>query len=89
MKKRFLVLLTVVALLLVALAMPAFAVEGGEQPPTYGDCVSNIAAAGGDFGGLGVSVQRFTEATTPLQEILGEGTADQIPLDCADLPPGQ
>jgi hypothetical protein len=90
-------LLTVVlvmAAMMVASAMPAFA-QGGppvhallNQPRNYGDCVSAIGSGlspvlpvGGD------TVQEFTDNTAPLQS-RGQGNPDEFGTDCRYFQPG-
>jgi hypothetical protein len=64
----------VMAAMLLAMAMPAFAVKGGEKPFTYGDCVSAVAAEGG-------YVQAVTKTMAPLQS-KGKGTDGKFLKGC-------
>ena len=72
--KRYVVLLAVMALLTVALAVPAFAAKEEGKPFTFGGCVSGVAAAGGD-------VQAVTKTMAPLQS-KGEGTDGKLAIGC-------
>jgi hypothetical protein len=79
--KRIILLLAVTALLVLALAVPAFAAappdfvnSQGNKPFTYGDCVSAIASEYPGYEEIGESVQDFTKTTEPLQAEGGGGT---------------
>jgi hypothetical protein len=79
--KRIIRLLAVTALVVLALAVPAFAAappdfvdSQGNKPFTYGDCVSSIASLYPGYEKIGESVQDFTETTEPLQAEGEEGT---------------
>jgi hypothetical protein len=64
----------IMATMMLAMAMPAFAVKGEGKPFTFGGCVSSVAAAGGD-------VQAVTKTMTPLQS-KGKGTDGKLVIGC-------
>ena len=64
----------VMATMMLAMAMPAFAVREEGKPFTYGGCVSSVAAAGGD-------VQAVTKTMAPLQS-KGKGTDGKFLIGC-------
>jgi hypothetical protein len=96
--KRIIRLLTVTALLVLALAAPAFAIAGGIKPLNYGDCVSAVATGEGrpaaneaELEGEAViperTPQEYTALTAPLQS-KGLGNIDDYETRCRNFPPG-
>ena len=74
---RTLLLVTValvMAAMMLATALPAFAAKEEGKPFTYGGCVSSVAAAGGD-------VQAVTKTMAPLQSN-GKGTDGKLLIGC-------
>ena len=64
----------VMAAMMLAMAMPAFAARQEGKPFTFGGCVSSVAVEGGD-------VQAVTKTMTPLQS-KGKGTDGKLAIGC-------
>lgn len=84
-----LILAVMVVVIMAAYAGPAFAVQGGEKPRTYGDCTSFYASNSESPllpEPIVETVQDWTDLTAPADSE-GEGTEDEIRVDCRGFPP--
>jgi hypothetical protein len=81
--RRIFSVMAVVAVMVTMAVAPAFAVQGGEKPFTYGDCVSELA-----IGNLeGETPREFNESSEPFQS-QGKGPNGGIGIGCLGAPPG-
>jgi hypothetical protein len=64
--RRIIVLFAMSAILVLSLAVPAFAKPGGVKPSNYGDCMSHVATIGTVPGGLDlITPKEFAELSGP------------------------